>query len=85
MFQSSRRRSPYAVAIAGLALMAAASPSARAEPAVPHDRCDYMNHESEAYKYCLAEVAEAKLRADATPPASTTPGGETQPPRRPRS
>jgi len=50
-----------------LALASMASPPARAEPAAAYDRCDYMNHESKAYKACIADAAQAKLRAEAAP------------------
>lgn len=50
-----------------LVLASIASPPARAEPAAPYDRCDYMNHDSKAYKACIADAAQAKLRADAAP------------------
>ena len=56
-----------------LALASIASPPARAEPAVPYDRCDYMNHDSKAYKACIADAAQAKLRADAAPAAPIAP------------
>jgi hypothetical protein len=50
-----------------LALASIASPPARAEPAAAYDRCDYMNHDSKAYKACIADAAQAKLRAEAAP------------------
>jgi len=50
-----------------LAVASVAAPPARAEPAVPYDRCDYMNHDSKAYKACIADAAQAKLRAEAAP------------------
>jgi hypothetical protein len=73
-----------------LAVASVAAPQARAEPAVPYDRCDYMNHDSKAYKACIADAAQAKLRAEAAavPPVSPPkPKPEAQPrtPRRRRS
>jgi hypothetical protein len=73
-----------------LAVASVAAPPARAEPAVPYDRCDYMNHDSKAYKACIADAAQAKLRAEAAavPPVSPPkPKPEAQPrtPRRRRS
>ena len=68
-----------AAACAVLSLVAVALPSARAEPATPHDRCDYMNHESKAYKACIAEVAQAKLSAEAAPVAPPKPKPDAQP------
>jgi hypothetical protein len=62
-----------------LALASIASPSARAAPAVPYDRCDYMNHDSKAYKACIADAAQAKLRAEAAPIAPPKPKPEAQP------
>jgi hypothetical protein len=73
-----------------LALASIASPPARAEPAAAYDPCDYMNHDSKAYKACIADAAQAKLRAEpaAVPPVSPPkPKPEAQPrtPRRRRS
>lgn len=56
-----------------LALASIASLPASAEPPVPYDRCDYMNHDSKAYKACIADAAQAKLRAEAAPAAPTAP------------
>jgi hypothetical protein len=53
-------------ACAVLALAPVASP-VHAEPAASYDRCDYMNHDSKAYKACIADEAEAKVRAGAAP------------------
>jgi len=62
----------YAGACAVLAL-ATVSP-ARAESAAPYDRCDYMNHQSKAYKACVADAAQAKLKAETAPlPPLSTP------------
>ena len=66
-------------ACAVLALASIASPRARAEPPAPYDRCDYMNHESKAYKACVADAAEAKLRAEAAPASGATPKPEVPP------
>jgi hypothetical protein len=62
-----------------LALASIASPSARAAPVVSYDRCDYMNHDSKAYKACTADAAQAKLRAEAAPIAPPKPKPEAQP------
>ena len=76
---------PLAFSIAAgtvLALASIAAPPARAEPAAAYDRCDYMNHDSKAYKACIADAAQAKLRADAAPAAPIappTPKPEAQP------
>ena len=59
----------------------------RAESAA-YDRCDYMNHDSKAYKACIADADQAKLRAETAPvpPISapkpkpeTPPSSEAQP------
>ena len=71
-------------ACAALALVAVAAPRARAETATPYDRCDYMNHESKAYKACIVEVAQAKLRAEAAPVAPVPPP-KPRPAAQPRS
>jgi len=63
-------------AVLVLALATVALP-VRAEPAAPYDRCDYMNHDSKAYKACIADAVEAKLRADAAPVSPPKP--EAQP------
>jgi hypothetical protein len=62
-----------------LSLWRIASSSVRAEPAAPYDRCDYMNHDSKAYKACTADAAQAKLRAEAAPIAPPKPKPEAQP------
>jgi hypothetical protein len=54
-------------ACAALALAAVASLPSRAEPTAPYDRCAYMNHESKAYKTCVADGAAAKQGAEAAP------------------
>jgi hypothetical protein len=56
-----------------LTLASIASSPVRAEPAASYDRCDYMNHESKAYKACIADAAQAKLRAEAAPAAPVAP------------
>lgn len=68
-----------AAAGAALALTTAASPPARAEPAAPYDRCAYMNHDSKAYKACVADEAAARERADAAPVSVPKPKPEAQP------
>lgn len=68
-----------------LSLARIASPPAHAEPAAPYDRCDYMNHDSKAYKACITDAAQAKLRTDAAPVppvAPPKPAVQQQPPRR---
>jgi hypothetical protein len=66
---------PLAASVAACAVLALATvaPARAEQPAVPYDRCDYMNHDSKAYKACIADAAQAKLRAEATPvaPAAT--------------
>lgn len=86
MFVFTVKMPPVAsvVAWAILVLASIASPPARAEPA--YDRCDYMNHDSKAYKACIADAAQKKLRADAAPvppaaPPKPKPAMQT-PPRR---
>jgi hypothetical protein len=56
-----------------LALVTVTSLPARAEPALPYDRCDYMNHDSKAYKACIADAAQAKFRTEAAPVAPAAP------------
>lgn len=68
--------SPSAAAGAALALATVASPP---EPAAPYDRCDYMNHDSKAYKACIAEEALARERAEAAPVPVPKPKPEAQP------
>ena len=88
MFLFTVKMPPVAsvVAWAILALASIASAPAHAEPAAPYDRCDYMNHDSKAYKACIADAAQEKLRADAAPvppAAPPKPKPEVQtPPRR---
>src|SRR5690348_1582939 len=54
--------------IGACAVLALATVSlVRAESAAPYDRCDYMNHESKAYKACIADADQAKLRAETAP------------------
>ena len=64
---------------AALALATVASRPARAEPAAPYDRCAYMNHDSKAYKACIADEAAARERADAAPLSVPKPKPEAQP------
>jgi len=71
-------------ACAVLALVAIAPPPAHAEPATRYDRCDYMNHDSKAYKACIADAAQAKLRAEAAPVAPVAPP-KPKPEAQPRS
>lgn len=71
--------SASAAAGAALALASAASPPARADPAAPYDRCAYMNHDSKAYKACIADEAAARERADAAPVSVPKPKPEAQP------
>lgn len=70
---------PLAAFAAVLALVTVTSLPARAEPAVPYDRCDYMNHDSKAYKACIADAAQAKLRKQAAPVAPPKPKPEVLP------
>jgi hypothetical protein len=72
-------KSASAAAAAALALAAAASPPARAEPAVPYDRCAYMNHDSKAYKACIADEAASRERAEAAPLSVPKPKPEAGP------
>jgi hypothetical protein len=69
------KMSPWrSVAASALLAVAAVAPPVRAEPAVPYDRCDYMNHGSKAYKACIADAAEEKMRAETAPvPAPLAP------------
>jgi hypothetical protein len=69
---------------AALALVTVTSLPARAEPALPYDRCDYMHHDSKAYKACIADAAQAKLRTEAAPVAPAAPP-KTKPEMQPRS
>jgi hypothetical protein len=65
-----------------LALAPVPSPVHAEPPAAPYDRCDYMNHDSKAYKACIADEAEAKLRGEAAavpPVAPPKPKPEAQP------
>lgn len=68
-----------------LALASIASPPAQAEPAAAYDRCDYMNHDSKAYKACIADAAQAKLRADAAPVPAPIAPPRPKPEAQPRS
>lgn len=79
LFTFKTPRAASAAACAVLALATVASPPARAEPATPYDRCDYMNHESKAYKACIADAAAAKLRVEAAPVPAPKPSPEARP------
>jgi hypothetical protein len=72
-------KTSLAASVAGFALVSVASPPARAEPAAPYDRCAYMNHDSKAYKSCIADEAAAKQRAEAAPVSVPQPKLEAQP------
>ena len=74
----SLSRSVGACAVLALATV---SP-VRAESAAPYDRCDYMNHDSKAYKACIADAAEANLRAETAPvPPISTPKPKPEQPK----
>ena len=79
LFTCKIRRSASVAAGAALALATVASPPARAEPAAPYDRCAYMNHDSKAYKACIADEAAARERAQAAPVSVPKPKPEAQP------
>ena len=84
MFFTLKRPLAASTAAAVLALVTVTSLPARAEPAVPYDRCDYMNHDSKAYKACIGDAAQAKLRTEAAPVAPAAPP-KPKPEVRPRS
>jgi hypothetical protein len=62
-----------ALACVVLALATVASAPSRADPIVPYDRCAYMNHESKAYKVCVADEVAVKQGAKAAPAVAPKP------------
>ncbi len=66
---------PYLLSAIAGSIVLAGPPAGAAELPEPHDRCAYMNHDSKAYAFCMAEQAAARQSAKAAslPPPNPKP------------